>query len=174
MAEDTGLPDPYDVVLADLKAKRDQIDQAIAALMALKGQSVQSIQQVSQKVESAEITAVQPGVFLGLTIADAVKRLLTMRKTPLGTQEITEALIAGGVVFTSETPANTVGSVLHRQIKIGTDVVSVGRGKWALASWFQNPSRFQKKKPGDKSQTAAQGEGGESSGADPEGGESVL
>ena len=41
MSDETIEIDPYDAVLADLYAKRDQIDQAIAAIMNLYGQELQ-------------------------------------------------------------------------------------------------------------------------------------
>jgi hypothetical protein len=40
-------------------------------------------------------------------------------------------------------------------------IISVGRGKRALAEWFPNPGRFSKKKPGDKGDD---GNGGEAPG----------
>ena len=90
-------------------------------------------------------------MFHGLSIADAVKQLLAMRKKPLGTQEITESIIAGGVVFSTDTPANTVGSVLHRHSSKVGDVISVGRGTWGLAAWYPNSGRFKKRRAVDLS-----------------------
>jgi hypothetical protein len=51
----------------------------------------------------------------------------------------------GVVVFSTDTPGNTVGSVLHRQTRIGSGIISVGRGTWALDEWYPNPGRFRKK-----------------------------
>lgn len=146
MAEETTSGDPYDVVLADLRAKRAQIDQAIAAIEALRGGGTSENQEVSIRKQPASTGEVTPGMFHSLSIADAAKQLLALRKKPLGTQEITESIIAGGVVFSTDTPANTVGSVLHRQAAKVGDVISVGRGTWGLAAWYPNPGRFQKKK----------------------------
>ena len=91
MAEETTSGDPYDIVLADLRAKRAQIDQAIAAIEAIRGGIMPENQEGSasrQVPTGGEVTA---GMFHGLSIADAVKQLLALRKRPLGTQEITES-----------------------------------------------------------------------------------
>ena len=130
------MDDPYELVLADLRAKRAQIDQAISALENLRGGAAVPKATASIGTESPEMTS-----FVGMNIADAVKRLLELRRTPLGTREITAALITGGLAFSGDKPANTVGSVLHRQAKTTGEVISVGRGKWALADWHPNLSR---------------------------------
>lgn len=80
-----------------------------------------------------------------MTIPEAVKQLLAMKKQPLETMVITRALQDGGIAFSTVTPNNTVGSVLNRQAAKGDEIISVGRGKWALAAWYPNPSRFKKK-----------------------------
>lgn len=153
MANEPGGMDPYEVVLADLKAKRAQLDQAIAAIEAIRGNAPSGAAQnptpapSSAESQRSPSTTVTAGMFHGMSISDAAKQLLAMRKAPMGTQELTEALLLGGIVFTTETPANTVGSVMNRQTKIGTEIISVGRGKWALAAWFPDPSRFRAKRP---------------------------
>jgi HB1, ASXL, restriction endonuclease HTH domain len=148
MAEETTSGDPYDIVLADLKVKRAQLDQAIAAIEAVKSGISQSSQMIVQAPISTPSGEITPGMFHGMSIVEAVKQLLAMRKKPLGTQDITEAIISGGVVFSTDTPANTVGSVLHRESNkaTGAGIVSVSRGTWALPGWYPNPGRFQKKK----------------------------
>lgn len=147
MADNAPLLDPYDAVLADLESKRAQIEQAIAAIKAIRAGQPLPNQEVGSGAAAPSGTQVQPGMFHGMSIVEAVKQLLTMRKRALGTQEITESIIAGGVVFSTDTPANTVGSVLHRESsKPSAGVISVGRGTWALPSWYPNPGRFQKKK----------------------------
>ena len=148
MAEEPSSGDAYDIVLADLKAKRAQLDHAIAAIEAIKSGNTNSIQPFGQSAVPIPATEVTPGMFHGMSIVEAVKQLLAMRKKPLGTQEITEAITTGGVVFSTDTPANTVGSVLHRESNkaTGAGIVSVSRGTWALPAWYPNPGRFQKKR----------------------------
>lgn len=147
MPEDTTSGNAYSVVLADLKAKRAQIDNAIAAIEGMLGLESTVNQQVSQGAVSPPSGEVTPGMFHGMSIAEAVRQLLAMRKKPMGTGDITQAIQVGGVVFTTETPSNTVSSVLNREAaKTTATVVSVGRGLWALPAWYPNPGRFQKKK----------------------------
>lgn len=148
MAEDATGGDAYSIVLADLRAKRAQIDSAIAAIEALSGVNPPSNQSVAGDQNGTKGTQIVPGMFHGMSIAEAVRQLLTMRKKPMGTGEITTALQEGGVVFSTDTPGNTVGSVLHRESSkaSGVTIISVGRGTWALPAWYPNPGRFQKKK----------------------------
>jgi hypothetical protein len=151
MAEETPSGDAYSVVLADLRAKRNQIDNAIAAIEAISGQTGHDGSQNQSSNHGAggqQGGQVRAGAFHGMSIVEAVKQLLAMRKKPLGTPEITLAIQEGGVVFSTETPANTVSSVLHREAAKagGGSVISVGRAMWALPAWYPNPGRFQKKK----------------------------
>lgn len=146
MPDETPGNDLLERALAELEAKRVQIDAAIAGLRAVIGMNP-NVSLVNATPAGTETPAsVKPGAFHGMTIPEAAKQLLAMRKGPMGNQEITDGLIAGGVAFTTETPVNTVGSVMHRAAKQGTEIVSVGRGKWGLAAWYPNPGRFQKKK----------------------------
>ena len=146
MAEDQTSDNAYDVVLADLEKQLERVQNAIAAIKALRGQHIDNNQGVKGVGQTPSDGPIAPGTFHGMSIADAVKQLLASRKKPLGTQEITESIMAGGVVFSTDTPANTVGSVLHRQATKVGDIISVGRGKWALAAWYPNPDRFRKKR----------------------------
>lgn len=154
--------DAYSIVLADLRAKRAQIDSAIAAIEALSGLNSSQAQSAFQDPSAGRNGQLTPGMFHGMSIVDAVKQLLAMRKKPMGTGEITADLQEGGVVFSTETPGNTVGSVLHRESSkaVGAGILSVGRGTWALPAWYSNPGRFQKKKaasdeaPKDDQETA--------------------
>ena len=150
MAEETASGDAYDIVLADLRDKRAQLDHAIAAIEAIKSGISTTAQPLGTPIVIPSSTQVTAGMFHGMSIVEAVKQLLAFRKKPLGTQEITEAITVGGVVFSTDTPANTVGSVLHREANkpSGAGIVSVGRGTWALPAWYSNPGRFQKKRAG--------------------------
>lgn len=158
MSNEPSPTNPYELVLADLKAKRAQIDQAISAIEAIRAGAVTS--PIATPVVAGVAEGANPPFtnFVGMSIADASKRLLESRRSPLGTQEITAALRTGGVAFTGDTPANTVGSILHRQAKTVGDIISVGRGMWALASWYSNPGRFQKKKDGDNGEVTTEAE----------------
>lgn len=126
--------DPYEVVIADLLAKRVQIDQAIALLAAVRSGGVPL---VGATVSTAENGIVETaGMFLGMSIADATKKLLAMRKRTMGNADISRELQAGGLVLTGKDPVNVVGSVLTRRFNDVGDVVKVGRGIWGLKEWY--------------------------------------
>lgn len=144
--------DPYDVVLADLRAQRVRIDQAISALEALRGLKTS----VSAQTETPAVSTtgggsaggLGPGAFLGITIVDAAKKLLLHERRQLTNAEMVEAFKRGGLVLNSAEPLNTVGSVLNRRFKEVGDVVRVGRGTWGLKEWYPNRS-FKSSKPSD-------------------------
>lgn len=132
MSTESAPLDPYDAVLLDLRAKRDQINQAIAAIEALRGNAP-----ASAAVRAAEPAIVETaGMYLGMSIVDATKKLLALRKETLGNVEIARAIQAGGLVLTGADPVNVVGSVLTRRFNQVGDVVKMGRGIWGLKEWY--------------------------------------
>jgi hypothetical protein len=133
--------DPYLAVIADLKAKRDQIDLTIRNLEALRsgGTLVAAGVGTATGDGSAHGTGgivETAGMFLGMSIVDATKKLLALRKRTMGNPEIARQLREGGLVLTSKDPANVVGSVLTRRFNDVGDVVKVGRGIWGLKEWY--------------------------------------
>jgi hypothetical protein len=130
--------DPYAVVLADLRAKRDQLDQAI-----------QAIESVRSGVTGPGPTVVNfaggedppdGGDYLGMSIAEATKKLLQRRRKQMNNTEVLAALKSGGMVLGSADPLNTVGAVLTRRSKDVGDIVKVDRGTWGLKEWYPNRS----------------------------------
>lgn len=77
-----------------------------------------------------------------MTIPDAAKKFLAMKKRVQGTGDIAEALKRGGIQagIQGNFP-NTVGSVLNRNYMNGGGIVKVGRGTWGLADWYPNKPR---------------------------------
>jgi len=155
MSDETLGIDPYDAVLADLYAKRDQIDQAIAAIESLRGgASPGSFAGVSARGSAGDIRAANqgadgPGALLGLSIADATKKLLAAKRVPLKNPDIATLFRAGGLVLNSKDWTNTIGAVLtRRSVEIG-DIVKVDRGTWGLKEWYPNRS-FRKDKESPK------------------------
>ncbi len=150
------LMDPYEAVIADLRKKRDEIDSAISLIETLRAHAGTS-SVLSDAVKGAKATdevgsseALEEGTFHGMSIVDATKMLLTMRKRKMGNPEIARELIAGGLVMNSAEPVNTVGSVLTRRFHQVGDVVRVARGTWGLKEWY--PGRTFKAKPGTDKQ----------------------
>jgi len=137
MTEAIAGPDPYDAVLADLRAQRDKIDQTIAVLTSLRGGSSVLVAAVSAPLSTGEGPVVETaGMFLGMSITDATKKLLALRKRTMGNADIARELQAGGLAMNSKDPINTVGSVLTRRFHEVGDVVKVGRGIWGLKEWY--------------------------------------
>lgn len=127
--------DPYAVVLADLRAKREQIDQAIQAIEGIRGALAPPAQSPAQGSLADE-----PGAFLGMSISEATRKLLLARKKALTNTEIAAGLQAGGLVLNPNDPINTVGSVLTRRFNQTGDIVRVDRGTWGLKEWYPGRS----------------------------------
>jgi hypothetical protein len=87
-----------------------------------------------------------------MSIAEAAKKFLVMKKRMQTTQDIADALEKGGMTHTSGNWGNTVGSVLNRN----NDFVRIKRGTWGLVSWYPGRKRTDKPKDGDSAE-----EGGE-------------
>lgn len=142
--ESTGL-DPYEVVLTDLKAKKLQIEQAISAIEAIRGGATISAGATASPsppaCHNSDIDS--PGAFLGMSIADAAKKLLAAKRQPLRNPDIAVAFKRGGLVLNSKDAVNTIGSVLTRRANEVGDLVKVDRGTWGLKEWY--PGRSFKK-----------------------------
>lgn len=134
MTEAIAGPDPYEAVLADLRAQRDKIDHAIAVITSLRTGSPMPGGAASTPSEAPVVETA--GMFLGMSITDATKKLLALRKQTMGNADIARALQLGGLAMTSKDPVNTVGSVLTRRFNEVGDVVKVGRGIWGLKEWY--------------------------------------
>lgn len=133
-AESTGF-DPYAAVLADLKAQRDKIDQAISAIESVRatGGTLSGAMPPNTGIDA-------PGAFLGMTITEAAINLLKARRQPLRNPDIAAAFKAGGLALNSADPVNTVGAVLSRRANEVGDIVKVGRGTWGLKEWYPGRS----------------------------------
>lgn len=143
MAEESQALDHYAIVLADLRAKREQIDQAIQALESLRGAPAAPARLAAMEL-SVDASIDTPGAFLGMTIADAAKKLLAARRKVTGNVEMAAAFKSGGLALSSVDPVNTIGAVLSRRAQNTGDIVKMGRGQWGLAEWY--PGRNFKKK----------------------------
>ena len=138
MPEESGANDPYELVLKDLYAKRDQINSAIAAIEAMRGQG-------SGASGASAAGQQKPDVdngpdLLGMSIVDAAKKLLAAKRKPLRNPDLATLFKEGGLVLNSREPANTIGSVLTRRFMEVGDVVRVDRGTWGLKEWYPNRS----------------------------------
>ncbi len=72
--------------------------------------------------------------FLKMSIPDATKKLLDMKRVKQSTQEVMDALEQGGL---PRSKYNTVYSILSRREKQIGDIINM-KGDWALAEWYPN------------------------------------
>lgn len=148
--------DPYEVVLADLRAKRDEIDKLILSLEAFRPAPTIALG-TPAPTTPPPAPPVPMGRLFGASILDASAAVIRDKGAPMSNGDIAEAIQAGGLVMNSAEPANTVSSVLHRAWESGSDVVRVGRGMWGLKEWY--PGRDMSKplpKPRTVEEQAAQ------------------
>lgn len=139
--------DHYAAVLADLEAKKAQIEAAIATIKALKGggQLPPSIKASvdTQSAVAGDVIELEIDAFHKLTTAQSIRKYLGMRnRRPATTQEIVEALTAGGQA-NADGPnfAVVVSNSLKRLAADDGVATKVKRGVWGLKEWYQNKSK---------------------------------
>jgi hypothetical protein len=129
------MPDPinYAAVLADLEAKRAQLDSAIASIRAIMGPAGALVRASVPRI--ANLSQVPPDAFAGLSISAASQRLLEMIQRKLTTKEIMQGLRAGGLK-----PSNyhNTYAILRQREAYKKDISNQG-GFWGLSEW--NPER---------------------------------
>ena len=117
----------YDAVLADLEARKAQLEAAIAAIKMIASQG-------NPGTPHGGGSHVGPSAFLGMSIPDATKKYLSGVREKKPTQEIIDALVAGGLPPSKYT---TVYNILTRRQKQVGDIVNM-KGDWGLAEWYPN------------------------------------
>ena len=147
-------PVNYEAVIADLEAKKAHLETMIAGLRALSGMS-------NLGVPPSGGPGGHPGpggkiphdAFLNRSIPEAAKIHLGNVRKKLSTQEVMEALEAGGLPGSKY---QTVYAILsRRENKVG-DIVNI-KGDWALAEWYPNYTKKPAKK-GATAETAGEGD----------------
>jgi hypothetical protein len=131
----------YSVVLADLKRRREELSTAIALIerISLGGAPVggadPSLGGGEPEPESPPRdtlpTKVESDTFFGLSITEATRKYLRMKKRPAATREISDALLEGGYLSQSKDFYANVFASLKRS----PDFVLV-QSKWGLAEWY--------------------------------------
>lgn len=137
--------DPYEAVLADLKAERARLDLLIAGLEAkMTGQPI-SASAGSDPATSVTPAAIHADTFYGLSIIDAAKKFLKMATRAQHLGAIATALEQGGLKRPSD---NVLSGILVRAAK-GREVTKVGKGMWGLSEWYPKLPKeaVEKKKP---------------------------
>ena len=91
-------PINYSAVLADLEAKRAQLDSAIDAMKVLMEQTGTLAATAPPVPRIASLADIPPRAFVGLTTSAAVRMLLEMMQRRLSVKEILQGLQAGGQI----------------------------------------------------------------------------
>ncbi|SRR6266436_2846897 len=151
----------YSAVLADLEARKAQVESAIAAVKNILASA--GVMGTGGSGGVITLDNIPTGAFLRLSIADATKKFLDMVKSKQSVPQIMQALERGGLP-----PAkyNTVYAVLRRRESQFGDIRRMG-DEWGLTEWYPNnpnlrarngekASKKKSKKKGSK-KTAAKG-----------------
>jgi hypothetical protein len=136
-------PIDYAAILSDLRAKRDQIDQAIQGIEALISLQRPTYlgavlaNHSTSKIESAQAEFRQNRsnvamAYSGQSILTAARAVLSQSKQAQTAHELATAIIAGGYPAKSRNFANTVAAVLNRCDKTGGNVIRVGKNLFTL------------------------------------------
>jgi hypothetical protein len=125
------VPINYAAVLADLEAKRVQLDSAIAAIKVLMEQTGVMAATAPPVPRIASLSEIPPRAFVGLSISAAVRQLLEMMQRRLSVAEILKGLEAGGL---KPNKYRNVYAILRDREASKADVIKVN-AKWGLAEW---------------------------------------
>ena len=128
---------PYEIVLADLRLKRereikavtDKYDPAIAALEALLNGGVTKTE--SMTADGGEIQ-IKIGEFHGMPTTSATKVILQRANRPLRTDDIVRYIEKSGRKLEAANPAGNIYSSLKRN----PDFELVAPNTWGLAEWY--------------------------------------
>ena len=148
--------DPFVLVVERLKREREEMDRTIALLEARISKNLPpapaEAKPEAEKEDERERGAETPnpsgdeGEFLGMTVADAARVVLTRRRKPMSPANITAEVERGGLLVASP---RTVASILNRRSRDVGDFASPKRGLWGLKEWYPRRS-FGKAEGSDK------------------------
>lgn len=149
----TTPPIDYEAVIADLEAKKAHIESMIVGLRVVAGMTGLGTSPTPGSPTGGGGPIVNgkpaPDAFLGKSIPEAAKMFLTSQRRKLSTQELMDAMEAGGLPGSKYA---TVYAILsRRESKVG-DIINM-KGDWALAEWY--PNYVKKPKKGVTSDTGA-------------------
>jgi hypothetical protein len=124
-------PINYAAVLADLEAKRAQLDSAIASIKVIMEQTGTMAATAPPVSRIASLAEVPSDAFVGLSISNAVRKLLEMMQRRLSIGEILKGLQAGGL---KPNKYRNVYSIIRGREAYKADIIKVNR-QWGLAEW---------------------------------------
>ena len=125
------VPINYAAVLADMEAKRAQLDSAIAAIKVLMEQTGVMAATAPPVPRIPSLSKVPANAFVGLSTSDAVRRLLEMMQRRLTVKEILQGLQAGGL---KPNKYRNVYAIMRGREAYKADIIKINR-QWGLAEW---------------------------------------
>jgi len=126
-------PAPYDVVIADLENKREQISATIEMLKALRGTANIPLPLATAQQRPISESEIPRDAFFGMTLPDAARQYLGIVKSTKPNPELCQALKNGGF----NTRSSNFSEVVRSQLGRHPDFVKVN-GEWGLAEWYGN------------------------------------
>lgn len=140
----------YGNVLADLQAKKAEIEAAIKGIEAVMGLVPSGSAEAPHAAHSTHsggnghAVVIADDTFFNMTVVDAAKKYLAMgHRQPKSTQEILDALQKGGL---QSAIYATVSALISRKAKRAEDFVKLPKRKWGLVEWYGTPKNVNKKK----------------------------
>jgi hypothetical protein len=140
-------------VLADLEAKRDQLDAAINVVRTMLtgpfagAASVNASDSVrddsvsgsgnTARGNGGQPTGIQNDTFFGMSTSGAIRKYLSMMKRPQSPRTIADALHAGGQshALNPKVAYTNAYTALTRMQEAG-EAVKIKTGDWGLAEWY--------------------------------------
>jgi hypothetical protein len=123
---------PYDAVIADLEAKRDQMSAMIENLKQMRGLANSVVTaNLSVTPIAGVMTTISHDAFFGMTILDAAKKYLSIVKKTVPHPQLCDALLEGGFKTSAANFREVVRSTLGRH----PDFIKVN-GQWGLDAWY--------------------------------------
>lgn len=127
-------PINYEAVLADLEARKAQLEAAISGIRLMLGQPGTGPGGGPSGGGSYSGMTPAHDAFIGMSIPEAAKKHLTAVRKKLSTQELMTAMEAGGL---PPSKYNTVYAILRRRENQVGDIINM-KGDWALQEWYPN------------------------------------
>lgn len=122
----------YKGVLADLRARRAALDQAIAAIEPLAGELGAALIPILNGGGGLS-REIEPGTFFNLNTVEASRKYLGMMGKAQTTAQIAEALRKGS----RDVKDSSVAALLQKAVRNGDpEIVSVSRGMWGLKRFY--------------------------------------
>lgn len=120
----------YEALLADIESRIAKLQAAAEGIRMILAQNGGG----SAPSPDGGSHAISHSAFLGMSIPEAAKKHLGTVKQKKSTQELIDALEAGGLPKSKYT---TVYNILTRRQKQVGDIVNM-KGDWGLAEWYPN------------------------------------